>query len=430
MCPFPPPSLAHSVPLSLASTRPHGNFRVFPESRSHSDKNASHLSSRTPALYIVRGMLALTAAAGASWVLGAHTSTMTMTATRVNMHSTMQAATTSTLDKATIGLDMEEMSGVVVPTASTSGRQFSKAMPKPSKSASPGLGGRTFQQFLAERKLAQVVPFLRKVALHRVFIRAFPPKPAKRSPGLGGLSFEDYVLSRRIPSTLGSVDASMASAIASTATTGSMSMFVDEAGMLASAAFAISPDELIEKTKTFLASRGGFGADPALMADSFQFAGPVVGPLSKEAFVSAIGSVDIKGGFPDFQGEFYGFHVDPFEANRVWYTARGRGTNTGPLPPFAPTATGREVVNPPQACSLTFNEDGLVTKYTIGYVMDRHVGNTGGLGGLYGIMYAIGKPLPFPEARPWKMSKRYRLFNALGNFLSSRQRKQADAAQP
>ena len=27
-------------------------------------------------------------------------------------------------------------------------------------------------------------------------------------------------------------------------------------------------------------------------------------------------------------------------------------------------------------------------------------------GGLYGILYAIGKPLPFPEARPWKMSKR------------------------
>jgi hypothetical protein len=35
-----------------------------------------------------------------------------------------------------------------------------------------------------------------------------------------------------------------------------------------------------------------------------------------------------------------------------------------------------------------------------------------------GIMYAIGKPLPFPEANPWKMSKRYRAFNALGNALS------------
>ena len=114
----------------------------------------------------------------------------------------------------------------------------------------------------------------------------------------------------------------------------------------------------------------------------------------------------MKTAFPDFQGEFYNFNVDPFEGNRVWYIARGRGTNTGPLPPFAPTATGKTLVNPPQACSLTFNEAGLVVKYTIGYIMDRSAGNTGGLGGLYGVLYAIGKPLPFPEARPWKMSKR------------------------
>ena len=32
-------------------------------------------------------------------------------------------------------------------------------------------------------------------------------------------------------------------------------------------------------------------------------------------------------------------------------------------------------------CSLTFDSDGLVKKYTIGYVVDRSVGNTGGLGG-------------------------------------------------
>ena len=97
--------------------------------------------------------------------------------------------------------------------------------------------------------------------------------------------------------------------------------------------------------------------------------------------------------------------------------------NTGPLPPFAPAATGLPPVNPPQACSLTFNEAGLVTKYTIGYVMVRQVGNTGGLGGLYGVLYAIGKPLPFPEAQPWKMSKRYKLFQAAGNFASRLMRK-------
>ena len=188
--------------------------------------------------------------------------------------------------------------------------------------------------------------------------------------------------------------------------------------MLDAAGFPIPPTELIQLAKRFLVSRSGFGADPELLSEDFAFVGPVVGPLSKSAFVSAIGSVDIKTGFPDFKGEFYGFHTDPFEANRVWYTARGRGTNTGPLPPFAPVATGKSLVNPPQACSLTFDEQGMVTKYTIGYVMDREVGNTGGLGGLYGVLYAIGRPLPFPEAQPWSISKRYRLFQTLGNLAS------------
>jgi len=196
-------------------------------------------------------------------------------------------------------------------------------------------------------------------------------------------------------------------------------IFLDESRMIAEANFNIPPDDLILLAKRFLVSRGGFGCDHELLSDdAFQFVGPVVGPLSKEAFVNAMGAIDMKGGFPDFQGEFYNFNVDPFEPNRVWYTARGRGTNTGPLPPFAPTPTGNSLANPPQACSLTFDEQGLVTKYTIGYVMDRQLGNTGGLGGLYGVLYAIGKPLPFPEARPRKMSKRYRAFQTLGNLLS------------
>jgi len=187
--------------------------------------------------------------------------------------------------------------------------------------------------------------------------------------------------------------------------------------MLQKQEFALSPEDMIARSKVFLESRGGFGADPELLAAEFQFMGPVVGPLGKDEFLNAIGSVDMETAFPDFQGEFYNFAVDPFEGNRVWYVARGRGTNTGPLLPFARVPTDKALVNPPQACSLTFDESGLVTKYTIGYIMDRTVGNTGGLGGLYGVLYAIGKPLPFPEARPWTMSKRYKLFNKLGAFL-------------
>lgn len=183
-----------------------------------------------------------------------------------------------------------------------------------------------------------------------------------------------------------------------------------------------SPEELIAIAKQFLVSSNGLGGDPDLLADNFTFEGPVVGPLTKDAFVKAIGSVDFATAFPNWTPQFYGFHVDPLEPemNRVWYTARGRGVNKGPLPPFAPMGTGREVVNPPQVCSLTIDHmTGLITKYTIGYVVDRTVGNTGGLGGLYGILYAIGKPLPFPEAQPWQKSWQYDLFQKLGSLINN-----------
>ena len=65
--------------------------------------------------------------------------------------------------------------------------------------------------------------------------------------------------------------------------------------------FAIAPEDLVKLAKNFLASRGGFGADPELLSPAFQFIAPVVGPLGKAEFVKAIGSVDIATGFPDFQ---------------------------------------------------------------------------------------------------------------------------------
>jgi hypothetical protein len=182
-----------------------------------------------------------------------------------------------------------------------------------------------------------------------------------------------------------------------------------------------SPEELIAIAKQFLVKSKGLGGDPNMLAKKFQFEGPVVGPLSKDAFIKAIGSVDFDTAFPSWTPQFYGFFVDPLEAtaNRVWYTARGYGANEGPLLPFAPEPTGRMVKNPPQVCSLTIDhQTGLITRYTIGYVTDRKVGNTGGLGGLYGILYAIGKPLPFPEAQPWKQSLQYSLFQKIGELIN------------
>lgn len=183
-----------------------------------------------------------------------------------------------------------------------------------------------------------------------------------------------------------------------------------------------SPEILIAIAKNFLAGSNGLGGDPSLLASDFKFEGPVVGPLTKDAFVKAIGSVDFATAFPNWIPQFYGFHVDPLEyplVNRVWYTARGRGVNNGPLAPFVTSGTGsgKEVINPPQVCSITIDESGLISRYTIGYVVDRNVGNTGGLGGLYGILYAMGSPLPFPEAQPWKKSWQYDIFQKLGALL-------------
>lgn len=206
--------------------------------------------------------------------------------------------------------------------------------------------------------------------------------------------------------------------------------FIDEVAKLAESKVAFSPEELIAKARRFLALNNGFaGTIGDMMADEFEFAGPVVGPLSKQRYLDSIVGFNFYEIFPDANFEMYDFRVDAFEPNRVWFTSRGTGTNTGTSEdsPLFAKATGKSYVNPPQACSLTFNEKGLVSQYTIGYVMDRRVGNTGGLGGIYGILWAVGKPFPFREANPHKPSLRMRFFNKLGAIMAEKKRKKADA---
>lgn len=42
--------------------------------------------------------------------------------------------------------------------------------------------------------------------------------------------------------------------------------------------------------------------------------------------------------------------------------------------------------------------------------MDRMVGNTGGMGGFFGVLWRIGKGFPISEAQPYKPSWSYWLF--------------------
>ena len=59
----------------------------------------------------------------------------------------------------------------------------------------------------------------------------------------------------------------------------------------------------------------------------------------------------------------------------------------------------------------------MIRELTVGYAVDRRQGNTGGLGGMFGVFYGIGQGLPFPEGKPYQLSRRFRLFTKLGNLV-------------
>jgi len=63
-----------------------------------------------------------------------------------------------------------------------------------------------------------------------------------------------------------------------------------------------------------------------------------------------------------------------------------------------------------QVLSLSFNSYGRVYKMTGGYVVDRTSGDSGGLGGMFGIFNALGRKLPFREGQPWHRSPEWEAF--------------------
>ena len=92
-----------------------------------------------------------------------------------------------------------------------------------------------------------------------------------------------------------------------------------------------------------------------------------------------MGGFDLKAAFPDLNPRFHHFRLDPLDAGRVWFTSVASGTDSG-SGFLGGKPTGKAFRTPPQACSLKFNAEGKVVKYTIGHVMERSIGNTGGLG--------------------------------------------------
>jgi len=185
---------------------------------------------------------------------------------------------------------------------------------------------------------------------------------------------------------------------------------LDEQSMLSKSSFPIPPQDMIEKAKEVI--RTNFGCDKtSVLADDFLFIFPVVGPLRKQEFIDAFSSFKLEDAFSG-SANFFNFNVDPMEPNRVWFFSRSELTHEGTLM-FGPQKmkpTNRLVVSVPQVLSFTFNRSGECTKMTGGYPVDRSVGNTGGLGGVFGLVYAVGGSLPFPEGKPWVPSFRWEVF--------------------
>lgn len=204
---------------------------------------------------------------------------------------------------------------------------------------------------------------------------------------------------------------------------------VDEAAMLAASTFPIKPADLINRCKSVILAQKGIqdgNIEECVYADDFRFCAPFVGgatPVSpddpmpglpKAEYLAALRSFDLLKAFPDMNNNYHAFRVDPFEPNRVWFQTRCFATHTGELMGGAPT--GRKLELPPQAFSMSFNEAGQLTLFNVGYVIDRTVGNTGGLGGAFGFFYATGNPLPFPECQPFKPSLQMRSLSLLGKL--------------
>jgi len=178
--------------------------------------------------------------------------------------------------------------------------------------------------------------------------------------------------------------------------------------------FPISPEKIVGLAREIVSPEIAFGTKDggACLADDFEFCAAVVGPIGREEYLGALGNFKLEESF-DIAQNFYGFYCDPLQTNRAWFFSRTQAKHVGKF--AGKEATGKELVLPPQCFHLDFNESGQLKEVGF-YTVDRRQGNTGGLGGVFGYFYGIGKPLPFPECQPFSPSYRFWALQLLGKF--------------
>lgn len=196
---------------------------------------------------------------------------------------------------------------------------------------------------------------------------------------------------------------------------------LDTEALLSASTFPIPPDQLIEKAKEFiLVQRVGLN-DTSVLADDFVFRAAFV-ETDRDEFVKALEGFNLEDSF-DMKQQFFGWTVDPLQPNRVYVINRQEGTHVKDFVGVKPT--NKTLVLPPQNLHVDFTEDGKVKEFGF-YVIDRAQGNTGGLGGAFAFFYGVGRPLPFPEGKPYKYSFQRKILTALFNFFGRFRKKKQE----
>jgi len=160
---------------------------------------------------------------------------------------------------------------------------------------------------------------------------------------------------------------------------------------------------MIQLAKGVMASN--FGLDDAnLLAEEFEYVEPTLGPLGKTKYLEAFGTggeFHVREGVLDLEYGLQNFRVDPYDPYRVWVDSRATGTRTGSIGsrPLPPNVASLPYLAPPEAISFAFDDDGFCTRLTSAAVLDPLLGNTGGLGGIYGLLYATGTPVNVLKTR-------------------------------
>ncbi|CAM9342130.1 unnamed protein product [Ascophyllum nodosum] len=155
---------------------------------------------------------------------------------------------------------------------------------------------------------------------------------------------------------------------------------------------------LISKAKAIV--EGDMGVKvPDMLSEEFRFLWQFNGAIDRAEYLTEGKGpyTTLRSALPDLFWNAYDFRVDKYEKNRVWATTRLTGTHNGPLLYDGKEypGTGNRIEAAPECVSVVFDEkSGLCTKMTGGFCIDRGVGNTGPAGGIWGVMQAIGEPVP------------------------------------